>query len=79
VAEISYTSLKKNLAGVLDRVTQDQETVIVKRRGAEDVALLPARELSGVMETAYLLSSPANARRLLRALSRVHKRERTGS
>ena len=71
--ETTYTSLRENLASVLDQVTQDQEIVVVKRRGAEDVALIPARELAGLMETAYLLRSPANARRLLTALSRAKK------
>lgn len=71
--ETTYTALRENLASVLDQVTQDQEIVLVKRRGAEDVALVPARELAGLMETAYLLRSPANARRLLTALGRARK------
>ena len=71
--ETTYTALRENLASVLDQVTQDQEIVLVKRRGAEDVALVPARELAGLMETAYLLRSPANARRLLTAVSRARK------
>ena len=73
--ETTYTALRENLASVLDQVTQDQEIVVVKRRGAEDVALVPARELAGLMETAYLLRSPANARRLLTALGRAKKGE----
>lgn len=68
--ETTYTSLRENLAKVLDRVIDEQETVIVRRRGARDVALLPASELQGLLETAHLLRSPANARRLLTALGR---------
>jgi antitoxin YefM len=45
-----------------------QETAIVRRRGARDVALIPASELAGLMETAHLLRSPRNARRLITAL-----------
>jgi antitoxin YefM len=71
--ETTYTALRENLASVLDRVTQDQEIVLVKRRGVDDVALVPAREFAGLMETAYLLRSPANARRLLTALGRAKK------
>ena len=71
--ETTYTALRENLASVLDRVTQDREIVLIKRRGAEDVALVPAGELTGLMETAYLLRSPANARRLLTALLRARK------
>ena len=69
--ETSYTHLRANLAGILDRVVQDQEVVIVRRKGARDVAMVPAAELAGLMETAHLLRSPRNARRLLTALRRA--------
>jgi len=69
--ETTYTSLRENLASVLDRVFDDQEIVIVRRKGARDVALVPARELAGLLETAHLLRSPRNARRLLTALRRA--------
>jgi antitoxin YefM len=69
--ETTYTSLRENLASVLDQVVDQQETVIVRRRGSRDVALIPAGELAGLMETAHLLRSPRNARRLLTALHRA--------
>ncbi|MGO9255198.1 MAG: type II toxin-antitoxin system Phd/YefM family antitoxin [Bryobacteraceae bacterium] len=71
--ETTYTSLRENLASVLDQVVDQQETVIVRRRGSRDVALLPAAELEGLMETAHLLRSPRNARRLLAALHRAER------
>lgn len=40
------TALRENLASVLDRVVNDREVVLIRRRGSEDVALVPARELS---------------------------------
>jgi antitoxin YefM len=73
--ETSYTHLRANLASVLDQVVEDQEVVIVRRRGSPDVALIPAAELGGLMETAHLLQSPANAKRLLTALRRTKGRE----
>ena len=69
--ETTYTSLRERLASVLDQVANDQEVVIVRRRGAKDVALVPAEELAGLMETAHLLRSPRNAQRLLAALQRA--------
>jgi antitoxin YefM len=69
--ETSYTSLREKLASVLDRVVENQEVVIVRRRGARDVALVPADELAGLIETAHLLRSPKNAQRLLTALRRA--------
>ncbi|HET7205468.1 MAG TPA: type II toxin-antitoxin system prevent-host-death family antitoxin [Terriglobales bacterium] len=71
--QTSYTSLRANLASVLEKVTEDQEVVIIRRKNAKDVALVPADELAGLLETAHLLRSPRNARRLLSALRRAHK------
>lgn len=67
--ETSYTSLRENLASYLDRVVDDREIIVVKRRGARDVAIIAADELAGLEETAHLLRSPANARRLSQALA----------
>ena len=69
--ETTYTSLRERLASVLRQVADDNEVVIVRRRSAKDVALVPAEELASLMETAYLLRSPKNARRLLAALRRA--------
>jgi antitoxin YefM len=72
-SETTYTSLRANLASVLDQVVDQQETVIVRRRGARDVAMLPATELAGLVETAHLLRSPSNTRPLLSALRRAEQ------
>jgi antitoxin YefM len=66
--ETTYTHLRANLASMLDQVASDNEIVIVRRKGAKDVALVPAEEVAGYIETAYLLRSPRNKRRLLKAL-----------
>lgn len=71
--ETTYTQLREKLASVLNRVTAEQEIVIIRRKGAGDVALVPAAELSAIMETAHLLRSPKNATRLLRAFRRAGK------
>jgi antitoxin YefM len=73
--EITYTSLRENLASVLDRVVRDQDVAVVRRRGSEDVAMIPAAELAGLVETAHLLRSPKNAKRLLKALRRAERGE----
>ena len=70
MTETTYTNLRQRLASVLDRVANDHEVVIVRRKGEKRVALVPADELAGLMETAHLLRSPKNARRLLTALQR---------
>ena len=73
--ETTYTSLRENLSSYMDQVSDDREVVIVRRRGARDVALVSADELAGWMETAHLLRSPANTKRLLEALGRARKGE----
>jgi len=72
----TYTNARARLAPLLDEVTKNREVVIIQRRGNEDVAMITADELSGILETAHLLRSPKNAKRLLSALDRV--REKTG-
>lgn len=72
--ETTYTNLRQNLASVLDRVANDREAIVIRRRGEQKVALVPADELAGLMETAHLLRSPRNAQRLLSALRRAANR-----
>ncbi|RMH64070.1 MAG: type II toxin-antitoxin system prevent-host-death family antitoxin [Calditrichaeota bacterium] len=67
----TYSQARANLANLLTRASEDKEIVVIKRRNAEDVALISSSELSGLMETAHLLRSPKNARRLLTSLNRA--------
>lgn len=71
MTETTYTNLRQSLASVLDRVANDHEVVMVRRKGERTVAIIPASELAGLMETAHLLRSPKNAQRLLSALQRA--------
>ncbi len=75
MTETTYTNLRQTLASVLDRVANDHEIVIVRRKGDKRVAMVPADEFAGLMETAHLLRSPKNARRLLNALRRATSRK----
>lgn len=67
----TYSQFRENLADVWDNIEDTQEPVIVKRRGHQDMVILPADELESLRETAYLLRSPKNARRLLEAIARA--------
>jgi len=71
--QTTYTQARDGLAKLLDQVTHNREVVVIQRRGEEDVAMIAAAELESLMETAYLLRSPANAERLLSALGRALK------
>jgi antitoxin YefM len=73
--QTTYTQARDSLAKLLDQVTHNREVVVIQRRGEEDVAMIAAAELENLLETAYLLRSPANAERLLSSLSRALKNE----
>jgi antitoxin YefM len=71
--ETTYSQAREGLKGLMDRAVQDREVVMVRRRKGGDVALVADDELAGLLETAHLLRSPANAERLLTALSRARE------
>jgi antitoxin YefM len=73
--QTTYSAARANLAALLDQVTGNREIIVISRRGAEDVAMVAAAELSSLLETAHLLRSPANARRLLTALNRARSKK----
>ena len=73
IRETTYTGARSQLAALMDQVTDTREPVFIRRRGKEPVALVAADELFGWMETAYLLSSPQNARRLREAAARARE------
>jgi len=79
ITQTSYTQARAHLAALCDQVTTNREVVIIQRRGADDVALISADELTGILETAHLLRSPQNAERLLTALRRAQQRTQAPS
>lgn len=73
--QVTYSEARANLAKLWDEIAQNRETVVITRRGSENVALISAAELSSLEETAYLLRSPKNAERLLATLARIKENE----
>ena len=73
--QTTYTKARANLAKLCYEVTENREVVIINRRGNDDVALVAADELSILLETAHLLRSPKNAKRLLAALNCARSRK----
>jgi antitoxin YefM len=70
-ADVSYTEAREHLAELWDRVVANREPIRLTRRGAAPVVLVSAEEYEGLLETAHLLRSPANAARLLAALEQA--------
>jgi len=71
--ETTYTEARANLASLCDEVAESREPLIIHRPGARDIALVAADELDSLIETAHLLRSPRNARRLIAALLRARR------
>ncbi len=65
---ITYTTARANLASTMDRVCEDHEALIITRNGQQSVVMLSLDDYKSLEETAYLLRSPANAKRLLSAV-----------
>ncbi len=68
----TYTQARANLASLCDRVAETREPYVIERRNGENVALVSEAELNALLETAHLLRSPKNARRLAAALERAY-------
>ncbi|MFQ5742673.1 MAG: type II toxin-antitoxin system Phd/YefM family antitoxin [Acidobacteriota bacterium] len=64
----TYTDARARLAELWDRLEADREILMIKRRGHETMAVLPASEVESLLETAHMLRSPKNAARLLDAI-----------
>ena len=64
----TYSALRANLKKALDDVCADHEPLRVERKNGEAVVVISAADFTALEETAYLLRSPENARRLLQAL-----------
>jgi len=77
---ITYSHARQNLAKVMERAVSDREPVIVTRARNDSVVIISLEEFEALEETAHLLRSPGNARRLLTSLLELeeekgHERE----
>jgi antitoxin YefM len=69
----TYSAARERLASLIEDVISTREVALITRRGYEPVAIIPAEELVGLVETAQLVRSPKNARRLLQAILRFYQ------
>jgi antitoxin YefM len=68
---ISYTAARANLAQTMTRVCADHEPMIITRNGQPSVVMLSLEDFNALEETAYLLRSPSNAKRLMAAIENL--------
>ncbi|MFD0560182.1 antitoxin YefM [Stackebrandtia endophytica] len=72
---MTFSQSRANFAQTLDSVVNDREEVVVTRNGHEPVVIVSLEEYESLKETAYLLRTPENARRLLASFNRLEKGE----
>lgn len=70
---MTYTAARETLASTMDRVCQDHDPVIITRNRDQAVVMISLEDYESLQETAYLLRSPANAKRLIAAIDDLNK------
>ncbi|WP_085528856.1 type II toxin-antitoxin system Phd/YefM family antitoxin [Kocuria massiliensis] len=68
---MSFSESRAKYAQTLDAVANDREEIVITRSGHEPVVMVSLKDYESLKETAYLLRSPANARRLLASIDRL--------
>jgi antitoxin YefM len=68
---ITYTTARQNLAKTMDKVCEDHAPVIVTRKSTNSVVIMSLEDYEALQETAYLLRSPKNARRLIESIAQL--------
>jgi antitoxin YefM len=69
---ITYSAARANLATTMDRVCEDHEALIITRNGQQSVVMVSLEDFTALEETAYLLRSPANMKRLVAAMDQLN-------
>ena len=70
---MTYTAARENLAATMDRICLDHDSVVITRKRDQAVVMISLEEYQALEETAHLLRSPANARRLLASTAELEK------
>lgn len=70
---ITYSAARENLAATMTQVCEDQDAIIITRKRDQAVVMISLEEYESLKETAYLLRSPANARRLAEGIEELEK------
>ena len=68
---ITYSAVRSNLAQTMDKVCDDHAPIIITRKTAKPVIMLSLEDYQALEETAYLLRSPKNARRLMESIMQL--------
>jgi antitoxin YefM len=68
---ITYTAARQNLAKTMEKVCKNRAPIIVTRKSSESVVIMSLEDFEALEETAYLLRSPKNTRRLIESIAQL--------
>ncbi|MDP5121832.1 MAG: type II toxin-antitoxin system prevent-host-death family antitoxin [Spirosomaceae bacterium] len=71
ITAVNYSEFRNGLKGYLDRVEDDNETLIIKRKTGKGSVLISMDEYNSIQETLHLLSSRKNAQRLYESIEQL--------
>ena len=68
---ITYTAARQNLAKTMEKVCKDRAPIIITRKTYNSVVIMSLEDYEALEETAYLLRSPKNTRRLIESIAQL--------
>jgi len=72
---INFSQTRQHLATTFDKVVENSTPIIVTRQNKESVVILSLKDYRSMEETAYLMQSEANAKRLNRSIAQLEADE----
>ena len=74
---ITYTAARQNLAKTMEKVCEDHDPIIITRKTTDSVVIMSLEDYEALEETAYLLRSPKNTRRLIESIAQLEEGQGT--
>ena len=68
---ITYTQVRKNFTSVMNKVCDDHDPIIITRQSERPLVMMSLEDYNAIEETLYLLHSPKNAQRLIKAIQEL--------
>ena len=68
---INFSTTRQKLASVMDKVAEDRAPILITRQKGSPAVIMSLDEYNALQETAYLMSNPANAKRLFESVAEL--------
>ena len=70
---VTFSVFKTNMENTIQSIFETHQPVVVKKNRRSSVVVMPLEDYRALTETKYLLSSPANAARLVRGIEEIEQ------